>query len=343
MPLVSVLLPINNAANDLPRAINSLLNQTFQDFEVIAIDDGSTDGSVELLDQYASLDRHIRVFHQPNAGALSKVLNRAAELALGQYLARQDADDASTLTRLEEQIHYMDTHPKVGVCGTWNWHIDSQFGPLFSSELPDDHTLLLRFLKKGKNPFVHGSVMMRTNMFRERGGYRGSLVEDFDLWLRMSEITQLGMHEKMSYYYWHSAGGISSGAHIRQQKLVKLALKLHEERARFGCEVTNWETEYQQISNMHFEESNPDERKTFMHYARSIHLMRIKRWEAARAELTLASAGQGQYARKARRNLSLFGFAPVVATVYHLIETQEPQHYARNIPAGTPLPEFLQS
>lgn len=343
MPLVSVLLPVYNASHDLPRVIRSLREQTLSDFEVVAIDDGSTDGSAELLDHYASLDQRLRVFHQPNAGALGKALNRAAELAGGRYLARQDADDASALTRLEEQARYLDTHPQVGLCGAWNWQIDSQLGPLFSSELPDDHARLLHFLEKGMNPFVHGSVMMRADLFRKTGGYRGSLVEDFDLWLRMSEITRLGMCEKLGYYYWRSAGGISSGAHIRQQKLVKLALKLHEERLHVGQEVTAWESEYQLIINAHIAEASPDERKTSMHYARSIHLMRLGRWEAARSELVLAAAGQGQYARKASRNLSFFRFAPLVGAVYRLIETQELQRYAKTLPTGTPLPEFLQS
>jgi len=342
MPVVSVLLPVYNAIHDLPRVMSTLREQTFSDFEIIAIDDGSTDGSAKWLDHYISLDRRLRVFHQPNAGALGKVLNRAAELAEGRYLARQDADDASALTRFEEQVHYLDHHPQVGLCGTWNWQIDSQLGPLFSSELPDNPALLLRFLQKGMNPFIHGSVMMRADLFRQTGGYRGSLVEDFDLWLRMSEITHLGICEKLGYYYWHSAGGISSGAHIRQQKLVKLALKLHEERLLEGREVTAWNDEYEQIVNAHVAEDNPDERKTSRHYARSIHLMRVGRWQAASAELTQAAAGQGQYARKAKRNLFFFGLAPFVGAIYRLIETQELQFYAKNLPAGTSLPEFLQ-
>ena len=341
MPTVSILFPVYNAINDIQRAMRSLLNQTYQDFEIITIDDGSTDGSGELLNEFANTDPRVRVFHQPNAGALGKVLNRAAELAEGRYLARQDADDASAPNRLAGQVHYLDTHPQAGMCGTWNWQIDSQLGPLFSSQLPDDNSLFLDFIKKGMNPFIHGSVMMLSDLFQKTGGYRGSLVEDFDLWLRMSEISRLGIYEELGYYYWHSSGGISSGAHIRQQKLVKLALKLHDERIRFGQEVTRWEYEYQQILNMHIAEASPDERKTSSHYARSIHLMRLRRWEAARAQLSEAAAGQGQYAQKARRNLAFFRLAPLVGAIYRLIETQELQRYAKTIAPGTSLPEFL--
>ena len=342
MPLVSVLLPVYNAIKDLPRAIHSLHIQTCRDFEVIAIDDGSTDGSGQMLDEYSHQDARLRVFHQDNAGNLGKVLNKAAELAGGKYLARQDADDASAPTRLSEQIKYLDTKTRVGLCGTWNWHIDSQLGPLFSSELPDQPALLLQYLEKGMNPFIHGSVMMRADLFRKTGGYRGSLVEDFDLWLRMSETVQLGMLTRLGYYYWHSSGGISSGAHIRQQKLVRLALKLHQERVSLGHEESDWDREYEQVLNAQMAESNPDERKTFMHYAHAHHLLRLGRWDAAKADLTLASGGQGQYAQKAKRNLSLFWMAPIISAAYRLLETREPQYYTRTLAAGTSLPEFLQ-
>jgi glycosyltransferase involved in cell wall biosynthesis len=341
MPLISVLLPVFNSENDLARAVCSLLNQTYEDFEIIAIDDGSTDASGKLLDRFAESDSRLHVYHQVNAGALGKVLNRAASFAKGKYLARQDADDASAPDRLEQQSSYMEAHPEIGVCGTWNWQIDTQLGPLFSSEVPDDHDLFLSFLKKKINPFIHGSVMMRADIFQKSGGYRGSLVEDFDLWLRMSENTRLGMLEKLGYYYWQSSSGISSGAHIRQQQLVKLVLKLRNERLNLGREVTSWEDEYQRIINAHVAESSPEERHTSRHYARSIHLMRSNHWDAARNELIQAAAGQGQYAQKARRNLHFFRFAPLVGAIYHLIETQELQHYARTLSAGTSLPEFL--
>ena len=341
MPLISVLLPVFNAENELPRAVCSLLNQTYQDFEIVAINDGSTDASGQLLDEFSRSDSRLRVYHQPNAGALGKVLNRAAELAQGTYLARQDADDASALTRLEEQVSYLEAHPRVGVCGTWTWQIDTQLGPLFSSELADNHDLIVSFLNKGMNPYIHGSVMIRADLFRKTGGYRGSLVEDFDLWVRLSEITRLGMLEKLGYYFWQSTSGISSGAHIRQQQLVKLVLKLHSERQNFGQEITSWEHDYLQIINTHIAESSLEERNTSRHYARSIHLMRSRRWDAARDELKQAAAGQGQYAQKARRNLRFFGFAPLVGAIYRLLETQELQHYARTLPDGTALPQFL--
>jgi glycosyltransferase involved in cell wall biosynthesis len=341
MPSVSVLLPVYNALPDLPRAVGSLLRQTFTDFEIIAIDDGSTDGSGEMLEQFAQQDSRIRVFHQPNAGALGKVLNQAAELAKGKYLARQDADDASAPTRLEKQVNYLDTHPETGLCGVWTWYIDVTLGPLFSLEIPDDHALLCHYLGKGFNPFVHGSVMLRANLFEELDGYRGSFAEDFDLWIRLSEINHLGMCTHLGYYFWRSVGGISSGAYSRQQALIKLIHKLKAERAQYEHEVTDWASEYQKIINAPTAESSMEERNTYMHYARGLQLLRRKRLDAARSELRSAAAGQGLYAQKAKRNLSLFWLAPMLAKVYQLRERQEPFHFARRLPENTQLPSFL--
>jgi glycosyltransferase involved in cell wall biosynthesis len=340
MPTVSILLPVYNAVDDLPRALHSLLNQTYRDFEVIAIDDGSTDGSGELLDKYAYADARIRVFHQENARALGKVLNRAAALAQGKYLARQDADDASAPSRFENQVKYLATHPNTGLCGTWAWFIDASLGPLFSLELPDNYAHLSRYLNKSMNPFVHGSVMLRADVFQKIGGYRGSYAEDFDLWLRISEITRLGMCTTLGYYYWRSLGGISSGANLRQRSLNQLALKLHSERIRLGREMTNWQSEYQKILNMPSAESGIDERQTLLHYSRGLQLLRRSRFEASRDELKLAAAGQGLYAKKARRNLSAFWIAPILAAIYHCLELREPFHFARRLPTGTQLPAF---
>jgi glycosyltransferase involved in cell wall biosynthesis len=197
-----------------------------------------------LLDRYAHTDTRIRVFHQENAGELGKVLNRATQLAQGKYLARQDADDASDASRLENQVKYLEAHPDTGLCGTWVWFIDTSLGPLFSLELPDDHARLNHYLTKGMNPFVHGSIMFRADVFQKMGGYRGSYAEDFDLWLRMSEVTRLGICTALGYYYWRSEGGISSGANLRQQSLNQLSLKLHSERVRLGQEMTDWQSEW---------------------------------------------------------------------------------------------------
>ena len=333
MPTISVLFPVYNAAADLPRALDSLLNQTYRDFEVIAIDDGSLDGSGELLEKYAQVDARVRVFHQPNAGALGLVLNHAAGLAQGKYLARQDADDASHPDRLENQIDYLEKSPETSLCGTWSWFIDTSLGPLFSLNIPDDYHLLCSY--------VHGSVMVKADMFQKMNGYRGSYAEDYDLWVRISEKARVGMCPSLGYYYWRSVGGISAGAHIRQQALIQLLLKLHSERLEQGREETNWGLEYTRIVEMAVSESNSEERQTSMHYARGLQLLHQRRFEPARVEFEKAARGRGDYAQKAHRNLSFFALAPALSLLYGLTKSQEPEYYAQPLAAGTKLPHFL--
>lgn len=339
-PRVSILLPVYNAAADLSRALNSLRAQTLTDFEVIAINDGSSDASGGILDDYARREPRLRVFHQGNAGALGQVLNRAAELAAGKYLARHDADDASSPQRLEQQVHYLETHPQSGLCATWAWFIDAKYGPMFSYEPPDNHNRLAHYMESGQNPLVHGSVMMRADLFQQMGGYRGSYVEDFDLWLRISEKARLGMVTSLGYYYWRSVGGINTGAYLRQRALIQLVLRLHQERTARKREVTNWDKAYAEILTQHPVQTHPAEREASMHYARAIYLLRMGRWQEYKRELEQSLQEQGPYAQKARRNLKLFWAAPLLRLGYRLAQTREPFRYSRPLQPGTTLPEF---
>jgi hypothetical protein len=188
------------------------------------------------------------------------------------------------------------------------------------------------------NPFVHGSTMLRADLFQRIGGYRGSYAEDLDLWMRMAEISRLGICTRLGYYYWRSVSGISYGAHTRQIALIKLYLQLKSERAQFGRENTNWESEYNRITNLPSTETSLEERQASIHYARGIQLLRRGIFKASRAEFKLAAANQGYYAQKARRNLAFFRFAPVLEFLYHLREIQEPFYFAHKLPAGTQLP-----
>jgi len=341
MPLVSVLLPVFNAEKDLPRAMKSLLEQTFSDLEIIAVDDGSTDNSGKLLDSYSKSDSRIRVIHQENARELGKVINTAANIAHGTFLARQDADDASHTDRIANQVDFLQNNKNVGACGTWSWFIDAELGPLYSLELPNNHNRLNNYLLDGKNPFVHGSMMFRADIFQQTGGYRGSYAEDFDLWLRFSEVAKLGMVTSLGYYYWRSINGISIGANGRQQKILELALALHSERTKSGYEKTNWESEFKRITQQTLTESDAEERQTAMHYVRALQLLQFHRYDLAKTEFSKASSGKGLFAGKARRNLAFFQFAPTLSLLYKMLEKREPNKYARRLPAGTKLPPIF--
>lgn len=341
MPTISILLPVYNAVHDLPYVLNGLLQQTYTDFEVIAVNDGSTDGSGELLDYYAANDKRFKVVHQSNAG-LGAALNRASEVAIGTYLARQDADDVSAPTRLERQICYMQTNRNVGLCGTWAWFIDEKLGPQFAIEMPDNHYLLLRLLESGNNPFVHGSVMIRKSIYDKEGiGYRGAFAQDFDLWLRLSSYTELGICTSVEYYYWLSSGSVTYGNLDKQRQMVDLALKLYAERRLFGKEKTDWTAQFTRIQSLPSTATHPAERQSMLHYTRGLYYLRCGEWISYRSEMQLASQGAGVFADKATKHRLWAWAAPATRIIYRYMDRRGVMRYTRFLSPGTQLPKYV--
>ena len=112
-------MPVYNAEKYIVEAVDSILNQTYSDFEFIIIDDCSTDASYEILQSYAAKDNRIRLFKNDVNKKLPKTLNFGISQAKGKYIARMDADDISLPERFAKQIKFMESHPEIGVCGTW--------------------------------------------------------------------------------------------------------------------------------------------------------------------------------------------------------------------------------
>jgi len=183
--LVTVLMPVYNGEQYIGQAIESILNQTFRDFEFVIINDGSTDGSPRILKEYEQQDPRVRVHHQGNRG-LGDALNTGLELAQGLYIARMDADDISLPQRLAKQVAFMEAHPEVGVCGTWVETIGDGGGDVWRYPT-DDATMRCSLIFE--SVLAHPSVMMRRALFAETGlDYRleYSPCEDYDLWVRAS-------------------------------------------------------------------------------------------------------------------------------------------------------------
>jgi glycosyltransferase involved in cell wall biosynthesis len=179
---------VYNAERYLNEAIRSILGQTYDDFEFVIIDDGSTDRSPAMLKWFAEGDRRLNVHRQPNSGLIAS-LNKACGLARGTYVARMDADDISLPRRFEKQVQYLDAHGEIGVLGTWIQDIgaDGQPGPIWP--LPTNPATIRWFLMFG-NCLAHPSVMMRRELI-QRLAYRAEAVhvEDYDLWIRASSVT----------------------------------------------------------------------------------------------------------------------------------------------------------
>jgi glycosyltransferase involved in cell wall biosynthesis len=203
-PQVSVALPVFNGGAFLVPALDSILGQTFADFELIAIDDGSTDNSPALLDAYAARDSRVRVIHQANAGVVAS-LNRGIELARGRYIARMDADDVAHPERFARQVNFLDVNPRVAAVGSAITLIDERGERIREVDYPETPKDVATFLKRGC-ALAHPSVMMRRDAVAAMGGYRPAFqhAEDYDLWLRLAERHDLAnLPERLLLYRQH--------------------------------------------------------------------------------------------------------------------------------------------
>src|SRR5919198_492478 len=194
-PRVSVLLPVRDGALFLREAVESVLAQTLDDFELIVVDDGSEDETPAIL--AAMRDERLRVLRQERLGLVA-ALNRAVTEARAPLLARMDADDVSLPERLERQAAYLDARPEVAlvVAGV------ETMGGGATIVLPDDDAALRRRLLL-RNPFAHGAVAVRAEAVARAGGYRADYGanEDYDLWRRIARDRQLGAVPEILYRY----------------------------------------------------------------------------------------------------------------------------------------------
>jgi glycosyltransferase involved in cell wall biosynthesis len=201
-PAVSVLMPVYNAERYLREAIESILGQTFRDFEFIIVDDGSTDRSSQILLEFASRDARIRILSRPNTGIVG-ALNDGLALCTADLVARMDADDIALPERFAEQVRYMNDHPDCVLVGSRVLLIDPDGAPIrqWVDELSHDQ-IDQSHLARGW-PVVHPTVMIRRHALNQLGGYREqyATLEDLDLFLRLAEIGQLANHPKVLLKY----------------------------------------------------------------------------------------------------------------------------------------------
>lgn len=189
-PLVSVVMPVYNAGRFLREAIDSILRQDFADFEFVIVDDGSEDGSREVVRSYT--DRRIRLIVNPANLGVVRSLNAGIEAARGTLVARMDADDVCAPDRLGRQVAFLREHEDVLVVGTFIENIDGQGRSFGRTSFPVTDSALRVRLRHGC-PLAHPTVMMRRPAVVSAGLYREPMrhAEDYDLWLRMAERGKL--------------------------------------------------------------------------------------------------------------------------------------------------------
>ncbi|MFT4982891.1 MAG: glycosyltransferase involved in cell wall biosynthesis, partial [Bacteroidia bacterium] len=160
-PLVTVLMPVYNAENYVETAIQSILEQTYVNFELLVIDDGSTDGSATIINGID--DSRINYVKNDVNLKLITTLNKGLKLAKGKYIARLDADDIAEKTRLQEQVDFMEANVVVGLSGTWY----TAFGTVNSTVRNPTSNQDIRFMALYQCPIIHPSTIFRTSVIRD--------------------------------------------------------------------------------------------------------------------------------------------------------------------------------
>lgn len=187
---LSVVMAVHNGADHLDESIRSILKQTYNNFEFIIINDGSTDRSEEIISEYAARDKRIAFIKQQNMG-LAKALNRGIKIAKGKYIARQDADDVSTPDRFAAQMKLLESDRDIVLCGTWFMEENEGLGSKLRQYPIGDHEL--RKNLKYVNQFCHPSVIFSKKSFYKAGGYDENFVtsQDFELWIRIAQTGKI--------------------------------------------------------------------------------------------------------------------------------------------------------
>jgi hypothetical protein len=227
---VTVLLPVYNAGPPLDLALQSVIQQNFSDYEILVIDDASTDDSLERIRHYEALCPRIRVIAHPKNRGLSTSLNEGLEAALGEYVARMDQEDEALPERLAMQVAFMDANADCAVAGSHVYHMGAtrEFDRLVT--LPVGGEEIAATLPR-YNCMYHPATMLRRKVMLDLGGYREQFknAEDYDLWLRVSRSHALANIPTPLLRYRFSTTGMTLGRKWQQLYFVYLAQEAHRQ------------------------------------------------------------------------------------------------------------------
>jgi GT2 family glycosyltransferase len=228
---LSVVMSVYNNAPFIERAVNSILQQTWRDFEFVIINDGSTDGSTEILRRLAASDIRIKLVEQENRGLVAS-LNRGFAMAAGGLIARMDGDDESLPERFERQVAFLDKHRDHGVVGAQTVNID-QHGTVVrrTDNYPRSFEQFLDAMD-GKPLINHPSVIIDRSVFERANGYRSLYrhCEDYDLWLRLSEFTKLCSLDEILHRYRVNDDQVTIRHLLHVEIGAAIAWEAHQER-----------------------------------------------------------------------------------------------------------------
>ena len=281
-PRVSVVIPAYNAQRYLRESVESVLQQSFKDFECIVVDDGSTDRTPAIIDELAARDPRVRRLTIEHGGIV-KGLNAGVEAARGQYIVRTDADDICLPNRFERQVRFLDDHPDCVLAGSKVTLVDPYNSTLWDVEVKANHEQIEAELLRGNGwAVIHPSTLLRRDAMLAVGGYRAEYewVEDLDLFLRMGQIGRLAnLQEPLLRYRQHFASVNRTRLELQVERTRRAALEGYARRgqsppADFQVKVGTSMTRAEQI-------------QSWLHQARHIRNWKVARrhgWALVRAE-----------------------------------------------------------
>lgn len=220
-PKISVLMSVYNGEHYLREAVESILSQTFTDFEFLIVDDCSIDNSLSILREYGGKDKRIRIITNEFNIGLTKNLNKLIKASKGEYIARFDCDDISLPDRFKEQVKYLDEHKNCGAISSWADIIDNQGKYLRTVKYPTRDNELRKALIR-YNPFFHSGLMVPRKILDDVGFYDESwrFAQDYELYFRIAKKYELRNIPRVLLQYREIHGSITDSKNKKQVGFV---------------------------------------------------------------------------------------------------------------------------
>ena len=223
-PLVSVVLPVYNAENYLKEAIDSILNQTYENFELIVIDDGSKDHSLEIISNYK--DKRIKVLDNEKNHGIVYTLNKGIENSTGKYILRMDADDISLPDRIEKQVEFMERHPDIGICAGLAETFGALNGKAYLPAITSDEVKCSLLFD---TTLAHPTVIMRSHILREHHlRYQNYIAEDYMMWVLALDYCKLYVLPKVVLKYRVTEKSLTAVLNKKEDLKAETYLKAYD-------------------------------------------------------------------------------------------------------------------
>lgn len=288
-PQVSVIIGAYNEEDTIARTLQSLLGQTMGDFEIIVVDDGSTDETAEVVAEFT--DRRIRLITTDQNQGLPGALNSGIDAARGEYIARADADERSLPYRLQCQSEVLDEQSDVQAVGCWYTYVGRDGKQLVDERISTDRSFSVTDLLENGAGVAHGSMMIRADALSKVEGYREAfqLAQDYDLWLRMAEEFDPGwLHVVPSVLYERTIEASQLQKRHRQRVYSDAAQECARMRKTGGTDAQILEDLSERVERADGPEYTPREEEGMYHYLIATKLLAQNQPAAARQRVLKA-------------------------------------------------------